>query len=542
MRTAISLLLLTSAAFSQETSAERILRMENEMLRARLSALSEKGGGPADVTDSEAGPDVGSPATPVSVDEFVHRINVQNDQGSCVYLGKHGGAHLVVTAGHIFQDDSGRYYPANSPILIDGVQYGGWWSASSSGDVVALRLQGLPEWPAATYEVREIAAGERLTIYGRKTGLHSATATDTNWNRKGTSQLLGRELEVDSSTASGDSGGGVFDESGALVAVHSHGMSDSETICTPLSEVKTTLEPFDGKVFAAASNAQSEWLDNFTGIYLATAPWCGHCPAAKLQIPALEKLGWTVVEKNTDRERAFAAAFGIQSLPTWIVVQDGKVIARATGTGMPTQEKPRAEDVPEESELASTLPAEAGPTPYSEVARILGILKLQPDDVYADIGCGADARWCVAAAETTDCRRIIGIEIDPQRAASARAHVEALGLSGRIEIIEGDALEVDLSDVTVATVYLYSDVLEALRPKLTDLDRFASYMHQVPGLSIFKYGDAFVWNSSDQVQQPQAATTGRPYAVWDNQTYYGRVCSNPNCSMCNSIQQQLSGR
>lgn len=499
-------------------------------------AVTEKGGDPdvtpmQDASPSSPGSDGTEPSAPVSVEQFVHRINVQSDQGACVYLGKHDGYDLLVTAGHIFQDDQGNYYPAWTPIKIDGVQYGGWWSASTSGDAVVLRMEGIPDWPAAEYEARPIDPGERLTIYGRKSGLHEATATDTNWNRKGTSRLMGLGLEVDVATDSGDSGSGVFDASGVLVAVHSHQLSDSETLCTPLVELKTTLKPFDGKEVQTArkpgTSSQSQWLDGFTGIYLATASWCGACQIAKRDtVPKLEANGWPVEPIDTDANPDFVAAFNVTSIPAWFVIQNGKLISQSTGTGMPTTEKP---DVSQHDVTA--LPNEAGPTPHAEISRILGILKLQADDVYADIGCGADARWCVLASEESDCRRIKGIEIDPERAASARACVESLGLSGRIEIIEGDALEVDLSDVTVATCYLYAETLDALRPKLTQMDRFASYLHPVPGLAMYRHGTAYVWNSADQVQP---TSSGKRYAVWQGVQYDEsyQPCGNWWCDMC----------
>ena len=182
---------------------------------------------------------------------------------------------------------------------------------------------------------------------------------------------------------------------------------------------------------------------------------------------------------------------------------------------------------------AAELPPEAGPTPIAEVARVLAILKPRADEVFVDYGCGADARWCVAAAETYGCRAV-GVEIDPERAASARAHVASLGLSGRIEIIEGDALTADV-DADVGVVYLYSDVLDSLRPKLTELDRFASYMHQVPNLPMSKSGDAYVW----QQQFATQPVTADRYAVWGNQYYRAPVCNSPGCRMCASIRSQL---
>lgn len=91
---------------------------------------------------------------------------------------------------------------------------------------------------------------------------------------------------------------------------------------------------------ATRKSSQDQWLTG-TQIYMATAPWCGPCKTSHKDIvPKLEANGWTVIDMDADTEKAFMSAFNIQSLPTWIVVRDGKVVKRTTGASMPTQEKP----------------------------------------------------------------------------------------------------------------------------------------------------------------------------------------------------------
>ena len=64
------------------------------------------------------------------------------------------------------------------------------------------------------------------------------------------------------------------------------------------------------------------------------APWCGPCRAVA---PALDQIAaeyngrLTAAKVNIDEEPSIAAAFGVRSIPTMVVLQDRKVIAATTG-------------------------------------------------------------------------------------------------------------------------------------------------------------------------------------------------------------------
>ena len=64
------------------------------------------------------------------------------------------------------------------------------------------------------------------------------------------------------------------------------------------------------------------------------APWCGPCRAVS---PALENLARVragrvkLVKVNVDESPATASRFGVQGIPTLLVVHKGTVVARQTG-------------------------------------------------------------------------------------------------------------------------------------------------------------------------------------------------------------------
>ncbi len=177
--------------------------------------------------------------------------------------------------------------------------------------------------------------------------------------------------------------------------------------------------------------------------------------------------------------------------------------------------------------------AAAAPTPQAEVDRVLNLLP-RPHRGFVDYGCGAEARWCVAAAQKWGCN-VIGIEKDRGRAIAARERVRSLGLSHLITIVEADAETVGTVEADVAAVYLYPDLLGRLKPRLEKFRAVASYMHAVPGLPMQRNGDSWIYQRT--VQQTQQ--TGQRYAVWNGARYDRPVCNNPRCPMCNDIRQQL---
>jgi uncharacterized protein (TIGR03000 family) len=88
------------------------------------------------------------------------------------------------------------------------------------------------------------------------------------------------------------------------------------------------------------------------------------------------------------------------------------------------------------------------PTPPDVSAAMVELAGVTRDDVVYEPGCG-DARITIAAIRA-GARRGICVGIDPERARESKANVEAAGFANRIDVREGDALDIkNLSDVTV---------------------------------------------------------------------------------------------
>ena len=105
------------------------------------------------------------------------------------------------------------------------------------------------------------------------------------------------------------------------------------------------------------------------------------------------------------------------------------------------------------------------PTPADVAAAMVDLAGVGRDDVVYEPGCG-DARITTAAIRA-GARRGLCIDIDPERALESKANVEAAGLADRIEVREGDALDVkDLSDVSVVFLYMGDHFNVLIRPVL----------------------------------------------------------------------------
>lgn len=108
------------------------------------------------------------------------------------------------------------------------------------------------------------------------------------------------------------------------------------------------------------------------------------------------------------------------------------------------------------------------PTPDSVVKAMLATAKVGPGDVVYDLGSG-DGRIPIAAVRDFGAARGVGIELDPQRVAEARANAVAAGVNKRVRFVQQDLFEADLSQATVVAMYLLPAINARLLPTLRAL-------------------------------------------------------------------------
>ena len=105
------------------------------------------------------------------------------------------------------------------------------------------------------------------------------------------------------------------------------------------------------------------------------------------------------------------------------------------------------------------------PTPHEVVEAMLEVARVGKGDVLYDLGSG-DGRIPITAALKHGIARGIGIDINPQRIKEANENLAKAGVGDRVRFINADLFESNLSDATVVTLYLLSELNLKLLPKL----------------------------------------------------------------------------
>ncbi len=107
------------------------------------------------------------------------------------------------------------------------------------------------------------------------------------------------------------------------------------------------------------------------------------------------------------------------------------------------------------------------PTPQEVVDRLLTMAKVTKDDFVIDLGSG-DGRIVITAAQKYGARGM-GVDLDPQRIQDANANRKKAGVEDKVEFLQANLFETDLSKATVLTMYLLPRLNIQLRPLLLDL-------------------------------------------------------------------------
>jgi uncharacterized protein (TIGR03000 family) len=105
------------------------------------------------------------------------------------------------------------------------------------------------------------------------------------------------------------------------------------------------------------------------------------------------------------------------------------------------------------------------PTPDDIVAEMIALGKVGKDDVVFEPGCG-DGRIIVASVKA-GAKKGVGIDLDAERVKESKEAVKAASLGDKIDIRQGDALEVkDYDDASVVMLYMGDEFDKLIRPVL----------------------------------------------------------------------------
>jgi SAM-dependent methyltransferase len=107
------------------------------------------------------------------------------------------------------------------------------------------------------------------------------------------------------------------------------------------------------------------------------------------------------------------------------------------------------------------------PTPERLIHRMLQLADTTANDLVLDLGSG-DGRIPIHAAKHFGARAI-GVELEANLVRLAREAASARGVARRVQFIEGDLFETDLSTASVIALYISPGVMEKLKPRFLGL-------------------------------------------------------------------------
>jgi hypothetical protein len=124
------------------------------------------------------------------------------------------------------------------------------------------------------------------------------------------------------------------------------------------------------------------------------------------------------------------------------------------------------------------------PTPQKVVDKMLEVAEVKKKDVLFSLGCG-DGRFMVTAAKNYGCRAV-GFEIDPRRVKESQKNIETNKVEKLAFVRQRDIFKLDLSQATVATLYLLPSLNVKLIPQLKKLrpgSRIVSHDFDMQGVT-----------------------------------------------------------
>lgn len=122
-------------------------------------------------------------------------------------------------------------------------------------------------------------------------------------------------------------------------------------------------------------------------------------------------------------------------------------------------------------------------TPLEVAKKMLNLSQIKADERLYDLGCG-DGRLIILAAKEIGAKAT-GIELREDLIERARTEIKRMNVEDKVQVVQGNFFDVNISDADVVTLYLTSSANERLRPKLeAELKngaRVVSHDFKVPG-------------------------------------------------------------
>jgi SAM-dependent methyltransferase len=140
------------------------------------------------------------------------------------------------------------------------------------------------------------------------------------------------------------------------------------------------------------------------------------------------------------------------------------------------------------------------PSPFPVVRAMLELANVGPNDVVYDLGSG-DGRIVIMAAKEFGARGV-GIDVDPELIAEARANARKAGVENKVQFIEGNMFDADLRPATVVTLFLHPEPNLRLRPKLL--------AELKPGSRIVSY----IWDLGDWKPDAERTAANDKIYLW----------------------------
>ena len=104
------------------------------------------------------------------------------------------------------------------------------------------------------------------------------------------------------------------------------------------------------------------------------------------------------------------------------------------------------------------------PSPPDVVTTMLQLADVKKDEMLFDLGCG-DGRIIIEAAQKFGAKAV-GVELNIGRYEECVRRIRESNLDGRVNVIRGNLLNVDLRSADIVTLYLLPISNEEVRPKL----------------------------------------------------------------------------